>query len=1382
MKKNKLEKEEPLMKSTEEPPVESAEAGPDVMLLADILDQDIRVFIDETRATEERLLSSTDLSPVEREVVTGVSDGLIGEVKKAREDLMERLSELGGGAANEFKELIEGIKSLSVVEMVSNLISDSINKSRWSKGVDFMLTKVPFKNINDLKTEWSKEKATLLARIVAPTFPLDGEGVELIISMMDKQPTSIHELSDIITLSNAAYLLKTKGISLKMLGRISKRSSLGDVDFIELTKNEGSIEKLKFLDNTDLKDSEMVVSPEDIEKLTIKQTEILSGSLDITFLWGDASHINLESVASTISEDNVSLLKDFDKDLEKIKIPEFIHFVDSISKLPKEIMDICKEEYDKGKNLSDIANTNNDLLKKLDAEHISRLKKLIEEHGLSINTPHLKKYLDLSPHGLKRILEMNLSLESGQIGSYEIDTLLGISNLGDEEFDLFKFIHQEFKTSNFENLKTTKRLSSELGATRGKLLMEWMLRSESTGSYEAIMSGDRFIKQFEKISEYIEKETDIELLSFISKAHGPRKLGDSVFGSDWREESANIVERTATDLAESPGRVIEEILNSTDGLINTFKNFKDVQEMLAKKQIEFKDEDLDALFSNLLIESPETLLEENSFPLSVERRISALDTLIEKVPITAVKKFNILEKEYLKYSPDRETTLNRLFDRTIQEDPFTLIKSENFPFSEDQEKYLDIFKKIQESPSREMRILSDEIAPLISKYENPEEAYAVLKNIEQIFLTNNIPLLGKQYKVFEILYPKSRLSASINRSKVESLKSLSNSGQQRLEIFKDLMRSHIASADSNLEQYLLALRDGQEALTKFENGETLDDTQLNKLKLLIKKINILSGHSGRKSVDTKEENTEDQIRSEIESLGSAFGVKDGENIISKFERTFLKRIGIESIDEALQKMEEYRNEAGSRNEEFARDGKIKITEGDLTKNISSDFLDTYLDRGIYAPEFIGAGSSSARSGSLNSDATPFDTDVSRVGDGKSLPEMFRTSFGDLMIVVKDKKQLEKDKLDIFKTGVAGENHYGIRTGFGSTQIDAICVGDQIRDPSKLDQLKFFIARKGFYIPLCDYSGDVVFTKEEFDRYKKIFSGIKRFHGEDIKISGSWKDSPVAKDIQQVAQTPENIKSIESADGKLVDQIKEILKSEEVVINKGESGDSLIGASIENIGSTGRGASLDNNLDFDFTVKLDDNDWPKVSSIIQKLKNVFPVSEKFEMGGMEMFRSKEIEIDGIKTTIDIGFTMKSESEDFDIHSALKEKYDSIKETYGQETLLETLSNIRFAKKKLKEAGCYKAGPIESGFEGGLGGIGVEHWILQNDGNVIEAFKTFKEHAFKDDQLIPFNEFKRSYKIFGSGNGIRGNVKVQNLTGLMRAGGYEKMAELAKEIVG
>lgn len=119
----------------------------------------------------------------------------------------------------------------------------------------------------------------------------------------------------------------------------------------------------------------------------------------------------------------------------------------------------------------------------------------------------------------------------------------------------------------------------------------------------------------------------------------------------------------------------------------------------------------------------------------------------------------------------------------------------------------------------------------------------------------------------------------------------------------------------------------------------------------------------------------------------------------------------------------------------------------------------------------------------------------------------------------------------------------------------------------------------------------------------------------------------------------------------------------------------------------------------------------------------------------------------------------------------------------ETLLDVLSNVRFAKKKLKEADCYKKGIDRgAGQQGGLGGIGVETWILKHDGDAVRAFTEFYGNAYENGKPLSFEDFKKKYKVFGAGENIRGVIRSENFVEKMDEEGYLKMVEVAKEIAG
>ncbi len=580
----------------------------------------------------------------------------------------------------------------------------------------------------------------------------------------------------------------------------------------------------------------------------------------------------------------------------------------------------------------------------------------------------------------------------------------------------------------------------------------------------------------------------------------------------------------------------------------------------------------------------------------------------------------------------------------------------------------------------------------------------------------------------------------------------------------------MASCDSNLYEYLMFMRDNREILSRFENGQDLEEGERLKLKLFLKKINVLSGNMGRYSIEISNDISDEVLNEELEKIKKSFDGEKSIGLIERFERTFLHRIGVSSVEDALDKMNQYKQNAHHRNIKNAEDGVVQVKEGDYIKGIKVDFLDTYLDRGIYAPEFIGAESNVTVFLGKQSDMTPFDTDISRLkGD-----TFEGNGYGDMYIVLKQKAQFAQDELDIFKTGVASENHYGIRTGFGSTNIDAVFLDKT----EKIDTISYFIAQKGFYIPICDTAGKVLFTIDDYYKHRRFFAGVSAFSRDNISLEN---DLDKNVEINKYRQTSENIEKVENAKAIVIDKIKKILQDKGISLHGGEYDDSLLGAVITDTGSTGRGSALDDKFDFDFVVRLDDTDWSKVNDFMSELSQIFEKADSYENRGMIMFRSKELNIDGHDMTIDIGFVKKSESNVLGAFNALKQKYKSIEKIYGRQKLLDVLTNIRFAKKKLKEAGCYKKGLEGHGQEGGLGGIGIEYWILQNEGSATKAFKDFIDNAYENGVLLSFDEFKKKYKIFSVGGDVRGGIKVENFVYNMSETGYEKMIAVAKNIV-
>lgn len=749
---------------------------------------------------------------------------------------------------------------------------------------------------------------------------------------------------------------------------------------------------------------------------------------------------------------------------------------------------------------------------------------------------------------------------------------------------------------------------------------------------------------------------------------------------------------------------------------------------------------------------------------------------------------------------------NHAFNTLIAVRPDIFYNNPDLPYTPEQRQIVSVLEKIYNSPSKTMKNMAAGLAKLIvqSSDLSPESVARQYEKIEDIYVGNNLPHVGKQFLVFEILYPDDRFKSTFKDCSSPELLSLHSLDARRLMIFKDLMNVSFSSLNSDLEQYLRTFRDGQQVLDKYESGEQISEEEKKSLKTFFRRINRISENTRKRAKHEDVDKDEMSIEENHVALRKNFGALEGEKLTDRFNRMFLQRAGFVDINEAIDFFERRKEEANKRNLDNANTGVIAFGGRDLAKSVPSEYLDQFLDKGIVTVEFVGAETEKSKYLSEKGDQyTPWDADVMRIGN-KRFRDFFEkgvdakklnfdstdiTFYGDIAFVIKDRGQFkftssgeevshQDRRMELFHIGYDFNDHYGIRTGFGSTEIDAIVVKNKIqKDNKKMDELKFSIAKKGFYIPLCDVDGKVIFTPEEFDEYRKIFRGIDRYHGDDIEVSEDWKQTGYVDQIKDLTPATENLSRTDQVRSGLYGEIQDLLAQGDIPLHKGRNADTIIGAQIVDTGSTGRGSSMDEGFDFDFVVKVDDYDFDNAVQIIEKLKEKYPFDHSFDVNGMRTFRFKGFEKDGQNIDLDLSFVRKSDSEDLDANEAVSQKYDSIRAKYGEDKFMEVLANVRFAKKHLKRMHCYKKG---EGQEGGLGGIGVENWVLKNGGDSITAFRDFYSHAYEHGSLISFEDFKKRYKVFGAGENIRGGIKAENFVDNMSEEGYKKMAKLAKEI--
>lgn len=705
--------------------------------------------------------------------------------------------------------------------------------------------------------------------------------------------------------------------------------------------------------------------------------------------------------------------------------------------------------------------------------------------------------------------------------------------------------------------------------------------------------------------------------------------------------------------------------------------------------------------------------------------------------------------------------------------------------------YMQIYQDIYQSPSEEVRKIKDQLLNQIFHTEDPVNAY---KQIEMVFVKNNLPLVGKVFKVFEILYPPE----TYGRSKSPVIQATGTESQRRKAIFyRDLLKVHLLSDNPSLDRYMKTLSQGASILDKATTEDALSAQEQNQLKFFLRKMDALYEitHRGREPIGFQNDNETalPALLQKAQGLKKSFGVREGQTALDRVSELFLRPVGLTNIQEALERMRNVKKQASERNLEEVQnsDGSIKLSAGDLLKGVPPQFFSNTIQNGIVCKEFVGE----------QSDATPLDIDLSIVleddvkdGFESALNLSLARTYGSVILGIKDRGQFEitrdlsgkvlktefdKDKFELFLTGEG--RHFGIRTGIPSTEIDFIIAQNELTpDSRELDKIYFSIAESGFYIPVVDKTGKIIFTPEMYKEYRHTFDGIERFDGEPLEIERTKPEDKHYEKIQEIiAQSKEDQEKVKELSSKVRAIVEETLKEEGIIL-KEEFDTGIIGAELHNIGSSGRYTNKPGDYDFDLTLLLDAYDSPKLNQIYEKIKS--KLHPKEDKSHSEMDRNyiqlraigTETITPGSPLDIDIGMTKKSDLQEYGTHQALEDKLNWIKLNLGEDAYFEVIANIILAKKVLSEGSAYKK--LE---HGGLGGVGVEHWILANKGNMLTAFRSFWDAAHDEQgKVLPIGEFEERYKILDAGINMK-FLRHDNCVNNIKPEGYQAMLKVIGE---
>ena len=620
-------------------------------------------------------------------------------------------------------------------------------------------------------------------------------------------------------------------------------------------------------------------------------------------------------------------------------------------------------------------------------------------------------------------------------------------------------------------------------------------------------------------------------------------------------------------------------------------------------------------------------------------------------------------------------------------------------------------------------------------------------------------------------------------------------------VFNDLLRISICSADRSLIDYMNNIKVGNDLYLDIVSGkrtfESLTFEEKNVLDIFSSHLEALQENKTQsKNMTLDNLSLPDKIR----VLSKEFSPTDRHSLPDRIIRSFAYYAGFDSFES----LNNYIIDSYKKAERLGESNAIKrqtfsFEDGDLLRCIGNiDALEASLDIGNVCKEFLGP-----LKGTSDSDMTPLDIDFSLINTANGMKKTIYScisgtptgfGFGNIYLVT-DKNnpniRITRDnngnidtlydpmKLEVFSTeDLSGVNavRWGARTGYSLvTDVDYIIYKknfeinslkpynedgsvnytDQTSDVyDDLIRLKMLLAKKGIYKPVYDFTGKLVFTKKEYDTIRSKLAGISYCK----TITEEEKAYPLADtsllyfpDIEELVTEMQQDRSKQQEKRKIItDKIKEILVSSlgatqinDTILNDLSQGN----IDLLETGSTSRGTNVPGDADYDFMTRVGRNDLNNTAAVIRDLNSLF--SPQTNISHDNRFRGKDIKLDGIEEPIDIdiSFTQKRDKVDYSTDTCLSDLLRTIEKEHPEQFPL-VKANIVYAKKILKAGKAYKS-RRSSEAEGGLGGIGVEYWILQNGGSFINAVNSFLAQAVKDGNIIPYEEFKDKYQIWDFG---------------------------------
>lgn len=738
-------------------------------------------------------------------------------------------------------------------------------------------------------------------------------------------------------------------------------------------------------------------------------------------------------------------------------------------------------------------------------------------------------------------------------------------------------------------------------------------------------------------------------------------------------------------------------------------------------------------------------------------------------------------------------------------------------FSIDKAKiYVKICEIFYNSNSSDVQAVKEFLIDDILNTDNPEK---VVKKVKAIFMESDLPLISKIFQVFRYIYPEDIFSKWFENHKNSSpfLKSCKTYEKKLWVIYQDLMNIMIKSGETSLRQYIENIISCKKALNDFENWKTLDNEWYRQILSLLKKIEsldvIINGHWVKNTnvFGNIWEIDDATLREYYNKLKNSLLIKENDSIYTFF-LNLCKRIWYKSLEEILDDMDKMQEDANknwlAKYNSIQQWEIFKQWDDYFLKWINIESLWEILNRWVTSKEYLWwwEGTSDI----VSSNTTPFDTDWVIVNCENVFKIAEKHWYGDLDIIINISKPwiynsddwlwwYDRKSYEIFKNHCNDENYRWIRTWIASTEFDAIIYRSSEIDPEKLQEIKFLIAKNGFYLPVLDLKGNVLFTPEEYHILRQSFSFSDKYKWYDIdqkdwiyvstvqnNVIHGWNE-----ELSKFIQEQKNLKNTDTGiDNRnmawiVFDMVKNILESELWI--KCDQSKALLWAELYDSWSTWRWTEIrSDDVDLDFTLLVNSEDYDRLDEIKKVIhEKIWTIeSSDHERAEWNWFQIKSLKNNLWRDVwyenwinFELLIEKKIKSYLYPSNIAMQDRFSKIEELCGKEALDFVKQNIVIMKRLLKSQWTYK------NTQWWIWWIGVENWIMQHHGNFIEALEAFENVAYEWEYVegkesIPLEKFKNLYPIWDSWHNVVSGGN-DNFVSKMTDTGYHWVLNIIKK---